>query len=86
MYQIKCDGYTLYDPRNETLSLEKAKYSLTTNAVGEATLLIYPNHKYYSKLQKKKSKLVKKQLQTVLSKAQLWIHFATMLSQKSPLL
>lgn len=55
MYQIKCDDYILYDPRDEELVLLNPKCKLEVNTVGEASFTILQNHPYYDKLQKLKS-------------------------------
>lgn len=55
MYQIKCDDYVLYDPREEDLILTEPKCKAEVNTVGEASFTIYANHPYYSALRKKRS-------------------------------
>lgn len=55
MYQIKCDEYTLYDPRHDKLKVNSPKCKLEVNTVGEASFNIYSNHPYYDKLQKMRS-------------------------------
>lgn len=55
MYQIKCDDYVLYDPREEDLVLTEPKCKVEVNTVGEASFTIYANHPYYSTLRKKRS-------------------------------
>lgn len=55
MYQIKCDDYILYDPRDESLIVSNAKCKLAVNTVGEASFLIYAKHPFYDKLQKMRS-------------------------------
>lgn len=55
MYQIKCDGYVLYDPRDDDLIVNNPKCKLEVNTVGEASFSIYATHKYYGYLQKMKS-------------------------------
>lgn len=55
MYQIKCDGYVLYDPRDDDLIVNSPKCKLEVNTVGEASFSIYATHKYYGHLQKLKS-------------------------------
>lgn len=55
MYQIKCDDYILYDPRDEDLIVLNPKCQLEVNAVGEGSFTILPNHPYYDKLKRLKS-------------------------------
>lgn len=55
MYQIKCDDYILYDPRDEELVLLNPKCTLEVNKVGSASFTILPTHPFYSKLTKLKS-------------------------------
>jgi hypothetical protein len=55
MYQIACDRYILYDPRDDDLVLLNPRCNLAVNAVGEASFTILPNHPYYDKLRKLKS-------------------------------
>ena len=55
MYQIRCDGYTLYDPRDEDLIVLKPKCKLKENTVGEGSFTILSDHPYYNKLKKLKS-------------------------------
>lgn len=55
MYQIKCDNYILYDPRDADLILDKPKCKLEVNTVGEASFTMYASHPYYSKLRKLRS-------------------------------
>ena len=55
MYQIKCDNYILYDPRDAELILEKPKCKLEVNTVGEASFTMYASHPYYSKMRKLRS-------------------------------
>ena len=55
MYQIRCDNYILYDPRDEELIVNNAKCKLEVNTVGEASFTMYASHPYYSKLQKLRS-------------------------------
>ena len=52
MYQIRCDGHVLYDPRDEELVVLNPKCSLKVNSVGEASFTILPNHPHYDKLKK----------------------------------
>lgn len=55
MYQILCDKYILYDPREEDLIVDNAKCKLEVNTVGEASFTMYASHPYYSKLRKLRS-------------------------------
>jgi hypothetical protein len=54
-YQIKCDEYILYDPRDDELTLLSPKCKLAVNTVCGGSFTILPTHPYYSKLQKLKS-------------------------------
>lgn len=55
MYQIKCDDYILYDPRDEEFTLLNPKIKLEVNTVGEGSFAILPTHPYYDKLKRLKS-------------------------------
>lgn len=55
MYQIKCDQYILYDPRDEDLIVNSPKCKLAVNTVGEASFTIYASHPYYDKVKKMRS-------------------------------
>lgn len=55
MYQILCDNYILYDPRDEELCLLQPKCKLEANTVGEGSFTILSSHPFYEKLQKLKS-------------------------------
>ena len=55
MYHINCDGYILYDPRDEDLIVSTPKVNLGVNTVGEGSFFIYEKHPYYGKLKKLKS-------------------------------
>ena len=55
MYQILCDGYPLFDPRDEDLQVLSPKVKLEANTVGEGSFTILPNHPYFDKLKKLKS-------------------------------
>lgn len=54
-YQIKCDDYILYDPRDDELKVISPKCKLGVNTVGSGSFTILSNHPYYAKLQKLKS-------------------------------
>lgn len=54
-YQIKCDEYILYDPRDDELTLLSPKCKLAVNTVCGGSFTILPTHPFYSKLQKLKS-------------------------------
>lgn len=55
MYQIKCDGFTLFDPRDDELIVGNPILNLEVNTVGEGSFTIYKNHPYYGRLKKLKS-------------------------------
>lgn len=55
MYQIKCDGYPIFDLRVESLIVTDPKIKVAVNTVGEGSFTIYSNHPYYDKLQMLKS-------------------------------
>ena len=55
MYQIRCDDYILYDPRDEELSVLNPKCKLEVNTVGSASFTIMKKHPFYDKLKKLKS-------------------------------
>lgn len=55
MYQIKCDNFILYDPRDDDLILRSPKCKLEVNKVGEASFTIFANHPYYGQLKKMRS-------------------------------
>lgn len=55
MYQIKCDDYILYDPRDEDLILDDPKCKLEVNKVGEASFTIHASHPHSDKLKKMRS-------------------------------
>ena len=55
MYQIRCDDYILYDPRDEDLLVLNPKCKLEVNKAGEGSFTILPTHPYYSKLKKLRS-------------------------------
>lgn len=55
MYQIKCDGHLLYDPRLEQLKVLNAKCKLKANSVGGASFTVLDNHPFYGSLNKLKS-------------------------------
>lgn len=55
MYQIRCDDYILYDPRDEELIVHNPKCKLGVNMVGEGSFTILANHPYYGKLKRLKS-------------------------------
>lgn len=55
MYQIRCDEYILYDPRDDELILLNPKCKLEVNTVGEGSFTILSNHPYYDQLKKLKS-------------------------------
>ena len=55
MYQISCDGYVLYDPRDDDLIVNNPRCKLGVNTVGESSFSIYATHPFYSKLKKLRS-------------------------------
>ena len=55
MYQIKCDDYILYDPRDEELIVNEPMCNLEVNTVGGASFKIHASHPYYNKLKKMRS-------------------------------
>lgn len=55
MYQIKCDNYIIYDPRDEELVVINPKCNLEVNTVGGAGFTILATHPYYHKLKLLKS-------------------------------
>ena len=54
-YQIKCNEYILYDPRDDELAVIKPKFKLQANTVGSGSFTILKSHPYYANLQKLKS-------------------------------
>ena len=54
-YQITCDGYVLYDPRDEELVVLSPKCKVEVNTVGEGSFVILPTHPYYTKLKRLRS-------------------------------
>ena len=52
MYQIKCDGNILYDPRDDELVVLDPKCHLKENTVCEASFTILQSHPYYNALKK----------------------------------
>lgn len=59
-YQIKCDNNILYDLRDKELFVESPNLNLEINKVGTLTFSIYPDHPYFDRLIKLKSKIVAK--------------------------
>ncbi len=55
MYQIFCDGYPIYDPRDEDYIVNAPKCKLKVNTVGEASFSVFATHPYYGIMQKLKS-------------------------------
>ena len=49
IYTIKCDGYTLHNPRimDDTMVLNNIKLNLEINAAGSLSFDIEQNHYYY---------------------------------------
>lgn len=54
-YQIKCDGYIIFDTRDDALIVDDPKINLEVNTVGEGSFTIHKNHPYYDKLRNLKS-------------------------------
>ena len=54
-YQIKCDGFPIYDPRDDELIVKSPKVDLEINTVCGGSFTIYKNHPYYDRLKKLKS-------------------------------
>lgn len=59
-YQIKCDNNILYDLRDKELFVESPNLNLEINKVGTLTFSIYPDHPYFDRLIKLKSRIVAK--------------------------
>lgn len=55
MYKILCDGFPLYDARDDELIVINPIVKLEVNTVGEGSFQIYKNHPHYGKLKKMKS-------------------------------
>ena len=55
MYQIRCDKYILYDPRDDRLKVNSPKCKLEVNTVGEASFTIHASHPFYGNMQKMRS-------------------------------
>lgn len=55
MYRIKCDGYDLFDPRDDEFIVDRPSLDLGVNKVGEGSFTIHRTHPYYGKLKKLKS-------------------------------
>lgn len=55
MYQLKCDGFTLFDHRDDELIVWNPIVNLEVNTVGDCTFFIHKNHPYYGRLKKLKS-------------------------------
>lgn len=55
MYQITCDGYILYDTRDDNLVVDGPRVDLEVNTVGGLSFTIYKTHPYYDKLKKMRS-------------------------------
>lgn len=54
-YQILCDGFPIFDPRDDELIVQNPKCTLEVNKVGEASFSIFADHPHYSKMQKMRS-------------------------------
>ena len=55
MYTVYCDGFILYDPRMEELTILSPSLSLELNKTGSFSFSIYPDHPYYSQIEQLKS-------------------------------
>lgn len=55
MYRITCDGYPIYDPRDDAFIVEQPKITLADNATGEGSFIIHKNHPYYGNMKLMKS-------------------------------
>ena len=55
MYQIKCDGNLIYDPRLEQVKVLNAICKLKVNSVCSASFTILNNHPFYGRMEKLKS-------------------------------
>ena len=55
MYQIFCDEFVLYDPREDDRIVDSPKCKLEANTIGEASFSIYATHPHYAQLKKMKS-------------------------------
>lgn len=58
MYQITCDGYTIYDPRFPDYVVGKAELRRELNKADSLTFTVYPNHPNFAALRKLKSDIV----------------------------
>lgn len=58
MYQITCDGWTIYDPRYEDHVVTKAVLCRELNKADSLSFTIYPNHPNFSVLKKLKSDIL----------------------------
>lgn len=55
MYRVYCDGYLLYHSKLENLKIFNPSVELEINKTGSFEFTIYPEHPYYSLIQKLKS-------------------------------
>ena len=55
MYQVYCDDWIIHDMNIPSLKLISPKLELEVNKAGSFTFTIYPQHPYFSKLQRMKS-------------------------------
>ena len=55
MYQVYCDDWLLHDMNMPDLKLISPKLELEVNKAGSLTFTIYPQHPYFTKLQRLKS-------------------------------
>lgn len=57
MYQVKCDGQLLYDPRVDDLQLFNPVVTLEVNKTGGFDFTIYPSHPLYNQIKRLKSSI-----------------------------
>lgn len=55
MYRVYCDGFLLYHSKLESLKIFNPSMELELNKTGSFNFTIYPDHPYYSQIQKLKS-------------------------------
>ena len=51
MFTITLDDYTLWSPIDNKLKVVSPTLSLEVNKIGSLSFKIYPDHKYYGRLQ-----------------------------------
>lgn len=55
MYQVTCDGYVLYDPRDERLRITNPTLTLEDNKAGTLVFTVHVTHPYYDYIHKLRS-------------------------------